>query len=303
MDKVLESKEVRGVHLKEDTILCEHRDTIYLFLDSKGRINFFESTSAYNVDLPEHDQSIHADIISLACNPSHTFAVAGFADGSIQLYDLKTKKLSKSYISLLDGPITSFSFISDNIGIASNGSQDLYKIQISSNLLRISVNKTNIHSFQTPIVSINCPAIFVSGETTKCVAPLFQNFISVSCSGKCYLIQLSPSFKIIHEVQASTHVSSFYLYNQNTLFFTIAERKMIRVFEIDDKYSVKQTYEHEIDCDPIFVTFLQPYIVVIISKNNEVLIVYYTEDSFIKDRLPSNGIIVKGENEFYHIFC
>ena len=301
MDQVLERRKIRGVVLQEDTILCEHRDTIYLFLDSKGRINYFELTSAYNIQLPDHDPSIHADIISLSFTPSHTYAIAGFADGSIQLYDLKSKKLSKTYISLLDGPITSFSFISDNIGIASNGSQDLYKSQISSALLRLSVNKTKIHTFDFPIVAINCPTIYVSGETTKCIAPLFQNFISVSCSGRCYLIHLAPSVRIVHEVQTSTHVSSFYLYNQETLFFTIAERKMIRVFEINDKLNVKQTYEHEIECDPIFVSFLQPYIVVVVSKNNDVFLVYYTEDTFIKERLPSNGIIVKGENEFFHI--
>ena len=301
MEQVLEKREIRGVSLEEDTILCEHSDTLYLFLDARGTITLYDSSSSMNKKLPKHDPAINTDIISLSCSSSHTFAIGGFADGSIQLYDLKNAKLSKSAIEILNGPITACSFISDNTVIASNGSEDLYKLQISSGFLGTSISKTKLWSAQTPIVNIYVPSIYVCGETTKCVAPAFKDIALIYNSGFCTLIQIGSNVKIISEEKATANVSAFYLVSQNVLYYTIAERKRLRVFQVDEKHEVSTIYEHEIECDPLFVCFLSAYIVVIVSKNNDVLIAYYTEKLFLNDRLPSSGIIVKGYNEFYHI--
>ena len=85
MEKVLEKREIRGVNPEEDTILCEHSDTLYLFLDARGTITLYDSSSSIYKKLPNHDPAITTDIISLSCSASHTFAIGGFADGSIQL--------------------------------------------------------------------------------------------------------------------------------------------------------------------------------------------------------------------------
>ncbi|EAX95645.1 hypothetical protein TVAG_045330 [Trichomonas vaginalis G3] len=296
MESILKKKNIGGVHVDSDTISCIHYDTLYIFLTASGNINAFDASSAFSWKFPKHDSSIQADIISLAASPTHSYVAAGFSNGSLQLYEMKSKKWLKPYPGLVQGPITGLAFINDQTMLASDGSENLYKFTISAQLWGTSVNKSLYYTSDFPILNINLPSIFVQG---KLIAPAFQNISILSCSGTLKLMSCGHEIVVLKSYDVSAHISAIYVVSPSLLYFCICERRMIRIFSLDDKLSTEEIYKHEIDVDPQYVGFLSQQIVVIISKNLTVTVVYFTENTFINEKLPSNSLIISGLSEFY----
>lgn len=296
MDSILKKKSVGGIHVESDTNICIHHDNLYIFLTASGQIYAFDSQSAHTWKFPKHDQTIQGDLICIALSPTHSHVAAGFSNGSLQLYDMKSKKWLKASPSLLQGPITSLMYINDLTMLASDGSENLYKIQVSVQLWGTSVTKSLFYSVDVPIVRINIPQVYVSG---KLIAPVFQNMALISCSGSVKLASCGHEMVCLQNYKTSAHLCAFYVSPPSLIYFCICERNLIRIFTLDDKLVATEIYSHEVDVDPQYLSFLSPQIVVVISKNLTITIVYYTENTLIDEKLPQNSMIIAGSSEFY----
>ena len=305
---LLRCREVRGLTINSEIIVCAGRDGFFVFADEFGDVHTFDSLTLCHTVLPPKDKRITGSVAAIDFSPSRRFAAVSFIDGSIQVFDLEQNKPGKVVAKPRATFASSLLFLDDTMFLAGDGHNLVaYKFMQALGFLA-TIREMLVGQFQSEILKLSAPPVYryVTGANggSKCLAEGFAQKFAVCTQRGVNYAKITPDFKIntIFQFDYAKATAVFSLVNTDLCLLAIGKRNMMKVVSIDGQQKGEEIWSSEIDFDPAHIAFLNDTMLIALDEGLNGAIVSVTDKTLVKISRPCGfGFFVGGIHEFFVI--
>ena len=242
----LQYREQRGMLLKQELlgIPSIHDDFLLYFKDSV--LYGLDFKNIRSVEFLNHDKDIRGVITAAAISPSHKFAVAGFSDGGIQLYDVQTTKPMK----VIGKPgerksVLNVAFKEETSVLAVDSDGKVVRYDWKQGAFRISVEATTVLSSVDPrITKIYVPCVWINTAdgNLKNVCPELSGLIAWSCAKRFVVMDLNDLKNDLLTLDCDDPIAAFSSVEKGEVKLVVAFGKQALVYRITRQMEVVNEY-------------------------------------------------------------
>ena len=280
-------------------------DHTFLYLLPDGSVQGYDSIGGENFVLPGPERNINSRVTCLAISPALSLAVAGFENGSLQVYDLGERKTLTSSSKARPGRISQVVFVGDFDIVVFDEQLNLTMFTLSHTFFAWTLKEKPLADFRTFVRYLGTPLVYeaVDGLPLKpsnqsvCRSQRFANYIGLALFNRIVVAEVKPAWRVVIDKPVDQPVLAFDCPDPDFLYVAFASADELRVDRIVDG-KVEDVFKKKLrgKDTPIVVAFLSGAFVMTATKSGDVTLYNFLEGTESTTKVEGNGLYSFGNN-------